>query len=125
MAADRKERARVDRNRFGERFLPMQSNVAESELKEIRVDRIDRNPENPRIVFRPGELETLMESIRRYGVQVPLSVFKEGRRYVLIDGERRWRCLVKLNRPVIPAPIQDKPTALTDLLLMFKYSGFT
>jgi ParB/RepB/Spo0J family partition protein len=97
----------------------MQSNVAQSELKEIRVDQIDRNPENPRIVFRPGELETLMESIRRYGVQVPISVFKEGRRYVLIDGERRWRCSVKLNRPAIPALIQEKPNALTNLLLMF------
>lgn len=97
----------------------MQSNTAPSELKEIRVDQIDRNPENPRIVFRPGELETLMESIRRYGVQVPISVFKEGRRYVLIDGERRWRCSVKLNRSLIPALIQEKPTALTNLLLMF------
>jgi ParB family transcriptional regulator, chromosome partitioning protein len=97
----------------------METKLAASELKEIRVDQIDRNPENPRIVFRPGELETLMESIRRYGVQVPISVFKEGRRYVLIDGERRWRCSVKLNRPLIPALIQDKPTALTNLLLMF------
>ena len=70
-------------------------------------------------MFRPGELETLMESIRRYGVQVPISVFKEGRRYVLIDGERRWRCSVKLNRPAIPALIQEKPNALTNLLLMF------
>ncbi len=97
----------------------MESNIAQSELKEIRVDQIDRNPENPRIVFRPGELENLMESIRRYGVQVPISVFKEGRRFVLIDGERRWRCSVKLNRTLIPALIQEKPTPLTNLLLMF------
>lgn len=97
----------------------METNIANSELKEIRVDQIDRNPENPRIVFRSGELETLMESIRRYGVQVPISVFKEGRRFVLIDGERRWRCSVKLNKSVIPALIQEKPTALTNLLLMF------
>jgi ParB/RepB/Spo0J family partition protein len=97
----------------------METNIARSELKEIRVDQIDRNPENPRIVFRPGELENLMESIRRYGVQVPISVFKEGRRFVLIDGERRWRCSVKLNKTLIPALIQEKPTPLTNLLLMF------
>ena len=97
----------------------MQSNIANSELKEIRVDQIDRNPENPRIVFRASELETLMESIRRYGVQVPVSVFKEGGRFVLIDGERRWRCSVKLNRTLIPALIQEKPKPLTNLLLMF------
>jgi len=97
----------------------METSIANSELKEIRVDHIDRNPENPRIVFRPNELETLMESIRRYGVQVPISVFREGRRFVLIDGERRWRCSVKLNRALIPALIQEKPTPLTNLLLMF------
>jgi ParB family chromosome partitioning protein len=97
----------------------METSIANSELKQIRVDQIDRNPENPRIVFRPSELETLMESIRRYGVQVPISVFREGRRYVLIDGERRWRCSVKLNKTQIPALIQEKPTPLTNLLLMF------
>jgi ParB family chromosome partitioning protein len=97
----------------------MQTSIANSDLRDIKVDQIDRNPENPRIVFRPGELETLMESIRRYGVQVPISVFKDGRRYVLIDGERRWRCSVKLNRISIPALVQERPTPLTNLLLMF------
>jgi ParB family chromosome partitioning protein len=97
----------------------MQNNPLGSELREIRVDQIDRNPENPRLVFRPGELETLMESIRRYGVQVPISVFKEGHRYVLVDGGRRWRCSVKLNKRLIPALVQDKPSPLTNLLLMF------
>ena len=90
-----------------------------SELKEIPVDKIVRNPENPRIVFRSTELEELLESIRRYGIQVPISVYAERNRYVLIDGERRWRCCIKLNRKTIPALIQSKPDALTNLLLMF------
>jgi ParB family transcriptional regulator, chromosome partitioning protein len=93
--------------------------AAHSKLREIPVDLIDRNPENPRIFFRGKELEELTKSIRRYGVQVPISVYPEGGRYVLIDGERRWRCSVKLNRPKIPALVQAKPTTLTNLLLMF------
>lgn len=88
-------------------------------LKEIDVDLIDRNPENPRIIFRTGELSQLTESIRRHGVQVPIAVYREGRRYVLIDGERRWRCSIKLNRGTIPALVQDKPDRLSNLLLMF------
>ncbi len=88
-------------------------------LKEIDVDLIDRNPENPRIIFRSGELSQLTESIRKHGVQVPIAVYREGRRYVLIDGERRWRCSIKLNRPTIPALVQDKPDRLSNLLLMF------
>jgi ParB family chromosome partitioning protein len=96
-----------------------QINAANAKLREILVEQIDRNPENPRIVFRPAELEELLESIRRYGVQVPISVYREGGRFVLIDGERRWRCCLKLNKRHIPALVQDKPTPLTNLLLMF------
>lgn len=88
-------------------------------LKEISIDQIDRNPENPRIIFRPGELSQLTESIRKYGVQVPIAVYRDGSRYVLIDGERRWRCSIKLNRSTIPALVQEKPDRLSNLLLMF------
>jgi len=88
-------------------------------LEQIPVDRIDRNPQNPRIIFRGEELNQLLKSIRRRGVQVPISVYKEGSRFVLIDGERRWRCALKLNRETIPALIQKKPDTLTNLLLMF------
>ncbi len=97
----------------------MAIDATHSHLREVPVDHIDRNPENPRIVFRSGELEALTESIRRHGVQVPISVYQEGRRYSLIDGERRWRCCIKLNKKTIPALVQDKPDALTNVLLMF------
>ena len=96
-----------------------QINATNANLREIAVELIDKNPENPRLVFRPQELETLQESISRYGVQVPISVFKKGRRYILIDGERRWRYSLKLNRKTIPALVQEEPDHLTNLLLMF------
>lgn len=97
----------------------MRIDAENSELRQISVDLIDRNPENPRIVFRQKELEELLESIRVYGVQVPISVYKDGRRYILIDGERRWKCCLKLNKKTIPALIQERPNPLTNLLLMF------
>ena len=88
-------------------------------LKEIPVDKIEPNPDNPRVAFRQGELEELQESIRQYGIQVPIAVFKKGRGFILIDGERRWRCSSKLNLKTIPALIQDEPGPLENLLLMF------
>ncbi len=88
-------------------------------LAEIPVDKISPNPENPRQTFRQGELEELQESIRQYSVQVPIAVFKRGSAFVLIDGERRWRCASKLNLKTIPALIQDEPSPLQNLLLMF------
>lgn len=88
-------------------------------LQELSVDLIDRNPENPRIIFRPQEMSNLMESIRKHGVQVPIAVYRHGKRYVLIDGERRWRSSIKLNKRTIPALVQEAPDQLTNLLLMF------
>ncbi len=97
----------------------MPTDASMATLEQIRIDLIDRNPENPRLVFRPAELDDLLESIRVNGVQVPIAVYKEGKRYVLIDGERRWRCSLKLNRSSIPALVQPKPDPLGNLLLMF------
>jgi ParB/RepB/Spo0J family partition protein len=90
-----------------------------SKLEHISPDRIIRNPENPRLFFRENELRGLLESIREVGIRVPISVYAEARKYVLIDGERRWRCALKLNLKQVPAIIQPKPTRLENLLMMF------
>lgn len=89
------------------------------QLRDLSPERIRRNPENPRLFFRPEEMDTLMASIRRFGIQVPITVYEEGDEYVLIDGERRWRCSLKLNLKRIPALVQPKPSELNNLLLMF------
>jgi hypothetical protein len=96
-----------------------QLDAADAELRSIPVDKIERNPENPRIIFRQDELERLLDSIRLYGIQVPIAVYREHNKYILIDGERRWKCAQKLNKREIPALIQKKPSALNNLLLMF------
>jgi ParB/RepB/Spo0J family partition protein len=88
-------------------------------LKHIAPADIRENPENPRLVFRPSEMESLMVSIAKNGVQVPVTVYPEGKHYRLLDGERRWRCAKKLNVQLIPALVQDKPSELENLLLMY------
>lgn len=88
-------------------------------LREIAPEKIKRNPENPRLFFREEEMDTLTASIKRYGIQVPITVYSEGAHFVLIDGERRWRCARKLNLPRMPALVREKPSRLDNLLLMF------
>lgn len=88
-------------------------------LKDIAPDKILRNPDNPRLFFREEEMQTLAASIRRYGIQVPITVYSERDKFVLIDGERRWRCAKKLNLTRIPALVKEKPTRLNNILLMF------
>lgn len=93
--------------------------MTKNRLKEISIDEISPNPDNPRIIFRQEELDNLLISIKRYGVQVPITVYEDNGKYILIDGERRWRTSKKLNLRTIPAIIQDKPSVLDNLLMMF------
>lgn len=90
-----------------------------SHVRDISPDRIEINPENPRLFFRAEELDSLLVSIKRYGIQVPINVYEDDGKYILIDGERRWRCARKLNLKKIPALVQSKPSELDNLLLMF------
>ena len=77
------------------------------------------NPENPRLIFREDELQGLQASIALQGILVPLSVFQSGRRFVILDGERRWRCAIKLGLDRVPAIVQPKPDRLQNIMMMF------
>jgi ParB family transcriptional regulator, chromosome partitioning protein len=88
-------------------------------LDSIPVDRIDPNPENPRMIFPQEELDRLAESIDKEGILVPIVVYPEGDRFVLIDGERRLRCALELGLKNVPAVITQKANRLENLLQMF------
>ncbi|MEZ5972381.1 MAG: ParB/RepB/Spo0J family partition protein [Hyphomonadaceae bacterium] len=81
--------------------------------------KIQKNPDNPRLIFRQDELDELRESINDQGILVPLSVFKDGRHFTLLDGERRWRCAIDLGLHNVPAIVQDKPDPVTNIMMMF------
>lgn len=93
--------------------------VTNTQLDHIDPDLIDKNPVNPRLIFREAEMNQLLESIREVGIKVPLSVYDNGKRFVLLDGERRWRCSKKLNLKTVPVLIQPEPSPLENLLTMF------
>jgi ParB/RepB/Spo0J family partition protein len=72
-------------------------------------------------MFFPEEtLEVLCESIRNVGILVPLIVYRNSQgKFVILDGERRWRCAQKLSLPTVPANIIAEPSTITNLLTMF------
>jgi ParB family chromosome partitioning protein len=88
-------------------------------LREIPVGSIKPNPENPRLIFHEEEMNELLESIREVGIKVPISVYEDRNKFVLLDGERRWRCAKRLNLRTVPAITQPKPSKLENLLMMF------
>lgn len=89
------------------------------QIRLLDPGRLKRNPENPRLIFRQDELQALQASIAEQGILVPLTVYKDGRKFYLLDGERRWRCALKLGLPQVPAIIQPKPDRLQNIMMMF------
>ncbi|WP_228994702.1 ParB/RepB/Spo0J family partition protein [Streptomyces sp. DH8] len=61
--------------------------------KTIPIDRIDRDPTQPREHFDQAKLDELTKSMRKLGQLQPITVvyIAATKRYRLIMGERRWR----------------------------------
>lgn len=80
---------------------------------------IKRNKDNPRLIFRQKELDELQSSIEKQGILVPLAIFKEKNGFRLLDGERRWRCALKIGLSSVPVIVQPRPAKLQNLMMMF------
>jgi len=93
--------------------------VADTGIELISPQRLRPNPENPRLIFRAEELRVLQDSIKNQGILVPLTVYRERGGFVILDGERRWRCAIKLGLDQVPAIVQPKPAPLQNLMMMF------
>jgi ParB family transcriptional regulator, chromosome partitioning protein len=85
-------------------------------VRNIPVDRIAANPNQPRMHFDEESLNELAASIREHGVLQPILVRPAGepQRYQLVAGERRWRAAQKAGLHEVPALIEqiDDDTAL-------------
>lgn len=85
---------------------------AASGSREVSIDSIEPNPQQPRQRFERAALEELAESIRTHGIVQPLVVSAIGEeRYRLIVGERRWQAskLAGLERvPVLVKDVSDQ-----------------
>jgi ParB family transcriptional regulator, chromosome partitioning protein len=84
-------------------------------LREIDVDCIKPNPNQPRRHFDEAALRGLQDSIEKHGLLQPVCVREVAAdRFQLIAGERRWRAVCALQRPTIPALVMEanNPTAL-------------
>ena len=79
------------------------------EPTEVEVDLIVPGPMQPRTHFDEGSLEGLADSIRSHGIVQPLLVRRQGERYELIAGERRWRAARLANLAKVPVVIKDVP----------------
>ena len=88
---------------------------------ELLVETVKRNEDNPRLIFSAEGMTQLRESIRNDGILVPLTVYRHGNEYIIIDGERRYRAAKDLGLLTIPCYVLPPPRDKMEYLLhMFR-----
>jgi ParB family chromosome partitioning protein len=88
-------------------------------FEQLPIDRIDRNPRQPRESFDEESLQELTTSIEAVGVLQPIVVRPNGDRYQIVMGERRVRAARTAGLERIPAIIRttEDDQLLRDALL--------
>ncbi|TET34967.1 MAG: ParB/RepB/Spo0J family partition protein [Planctomycetota bacterium] len=93
---------------------PVMTDVGSAEeplgqILSLPVDSIDPNPLQPRSAFSDSDIDNLARTISTHGVLSPILVRKTGKRYELINGERRLRAAKSISLGNIPAIIREEP----------------
>jgi ParB family chromosome partitioning protein len=85
---------------------------AEPELRELPVELIAPNPQQPRRSFDEDALVALAESLKDRGILQPVLVRPlPGGTYELIAGERRWRAAQLAGLETVPAMVRPHDDA--------------
>lgn len=77
-----------------------------SGAREVPVDSIRPNPEQPRRSFDPDELQALAGSIAAHGILQPVIVVEDDEGFILVAGERRVRAATQVGLETIPAVVR-------------------
>jgi ParB family chromosome partitioning protein len=87
--------------------------------RQVPVDQIAVNPDQPRSRFDDDALEEMASSMKEVGVLQPIVVTGGEDGYVLIAGERRWRAAKRAGLTEIPAVVREstgRPTLVEALI---------
>lgn len=74
---------------------------------KVAIELLYPSPFQPRKEFDQDALNALVESIKEKGVLQPLLVRKQGDRYEIIAGERRWRASKLAGLKTVPVIVKD------------------
>lgn len=81
-----------------------QDSTPDNGFKQLPLQKVEPNPDQPRHTFDPEALEELAESIRKHGILQPLTVRATASGYYqIIAGERRWRAARLAGLREVPA----------------------
>ena len=86
------------------------------EIRTIQIKDLFRDEEQPRKFFDEEALNRLTQSIKDNGIEHPITVRKNGKGFIIIDGERRWRASKNAGLNEIPCIVTAKDDILEQQL---------
>ncbi len=69
--------------------------------------KLDSIEPNRRLAFSSESIEKMKSSISINGQLDPITIHQHNLSFRIIDGEKRWRAMKKLGRPVILAELEN------------------
>ncbi|WP_071026172.1 ParB/RepB/Spo0J family partition protein [Peptoniphilus raoultii] len=87
---------------------------------EINLELIMTNENQPRKYFDQESLKELSESIKNYGIIEPLILKKDGDKFLVISGERRFRAAKLAGLERVPAIIKDIESEESDKIALIE-----
>ena len=106
---------------FGEDFSfeNISTEIDKEYVHQLPINKIDVNKAQPRKTFNQETIQALADSIEANGMLQPITVQKNGERYEIIAGERRYRACRLLKLETIPAIIKElSPRQVCELALI-------
>ena len=98
----------IPTNLIDETFDPTaQQDEKVSRLRDIAIDKVVPDPDQPRRFFDEVALNELAESVREHGVVQPIVVTPKGDKYLIVAGERRWRAANKAGLTEVPCIVRS------------------
>jgi len=76
-------------------------------LLQLPIEAVERSARQPRKRFDEERLAELAASIQAHGVVEPILVRRNGSRYRIVAGERRWRAAQRAGLKEIPAILRE------------------
>ncbi len=88
-------------------------------MKTVKISEIIPDPNQPRKYFAVEKMASLKDSIKKHGIMNPIIVQKEGEKFLILDGERRFRAASDLKLKEIPIEVIANKDPLTRLVEQF------
>lgn len=85
-------------------------NAKTENVRELPIELIKPNPNQPRRTFNTDELQSLAETIKAHGIVQPIVIREDltnPGNYSIIAGERRWRAAQLAGLHVVPIVIRN------------------